>query len=79
MVQHLIKIAVKAQLKAMNDDALNRLLESMMNDTDVKGEGREQIKKMPREHKEMMLLPWMAKKGGSSQSTGMIIFLVFII
>ena len=73
MVQHVIEIAVKAQLKAMNDDALNRLLESMMNDTDVKGEGREQIKKMPREHKEMMLLPWMAKKGGSSQSTGMII------
>ena len=72
MVQILIKIAAQAQLKAMNDEALNRLLESMMNDTDVNGEGREQVKKMPREHKEMMLLPWMAKKGGSSQSTGMI-------
>ena len=75
MVQNLIKIAVQAQLKAMNDEALNRLLESMMNDTDVKGEGREQIKNMPRQHKEMMLLPWMAKKGGSSQSTGMIFLL----
>lgn len=59
----------KANLKAMNDDALNKLLESMMNDTDVKGDGRAQIRKMPREHKEMMLLPWMTKKGAAHSST----------
>ena len=62
----------KANLRALTEERLDHLLESMMNDTDVKGAGREQIRKMPREHKEMMLLPWMTKKGAAHSSTGMI-------
>ena len=56
-------------LKALTDEKIDSLLEKMMNDTDVKEAGREQIRKMPRLQKEMMLLPWMAKSGGSHSTS----------
>ena len=57
-------------LKALTDEKIDSLLDKMMNDTDVKDAGREQIRKMPRLQKEMMLLPWMAKSGGSHSTSG---------
>ena len=56
-------------LKALTDEKIDSLLDKMMNDTDVKDAGREQIRKMPRLQKEMMLLPWMAKSGGSHSTS----------
>ena len=35
-------------LKALTDEKIDSLLDKMMNDTDVKDAGREQIRKMPK-------------------------------